>query len=70
MLVACPTEREIFSPEFHESKKGTGCKEEEKGHEDRSEKSINHKHRIFSAATLLQLKSDAKVQVNDGLIGY
>ena len=35
MLVACPTEREIFSPEFHESKKGTGCEEEEKGHEDR-----------------------------------
>ena len=36
MLVACPGEREIFGkPKFHESKKGTGCKEEEKGHEDR-----------------------------------
>ena len=35
MLVACPGEREIFSPELDESKKGPGCEEEEKGQEDR-----------------------------------
>ena len=35
MLVTRPTEREVFSPEFHESKKGTGCEENEKGQEDR-----------------------------------
>ena len=35
MLITRPIEREIFSPEFHESKKGTGCEEEEKGQEDR-----------------------------------
>ena len=42
MLVTRPIEREVFSPEFHESKKGTGCEEEEKGHEDRSEKNVKH----------------------------
>ena len=35
MLVACPGEREVFSPEFHESKKGIGCEEEEKGDKHR-----------------------------------
>ena len=35
MLVACTTEREIFSPEFHECKKGTGGEEEEQGDKHR-----------------------------------
>ena len=35
MLVARPIEREVFSPEFHESKKGTGCEEEEQGDKHR-----------------------------------
>ena len=35
MLVARPIEREVFSPEFRESKKGTGCEEEEQGDKHR-----------------------------------
>ena len=35
VLVTRPIERHVFAPEFRESKKGTGCEEEEKGHEDR-----------------------------------
>ena len=63
MLETSPIEGELVTPEFDEAHEGESSKGEEEGQKDRSKKSINHNARIFSAATLLQLKSGAKVQV-------
>ena len=63
MLETSPIEGKLVTPEFDEAHKGECSKGEEEGQKDRSKKSVNHNARIFSAATLLQLKSDAKVGI-------
>ena len=70
MLETSPIEGELVTPEFDEAHEGESSKGEEEGQKDRSKKSINHNARIFSAATLLQLKSGAKVDTKKALLKW
>jgi len=63
MLIAGPRERETRLHQFEKAVEGERAQNEKEGDEHRRKKYISHMHRIFSAATLLQLKSGAKVDI-------
>ena len=70
MLVACPGEREIFTPELCESKKGPSAEKEGNGDKHQRKKYINHnitrrREKSLNARCLGPF-GDAKVDIKKG----